>query len=98
MNATPEDEIARYIARFAAPPANQVRDFIAGASRSFVLKGEFLVEPGDTTHPLYFVHSGIVRYMIILSETGKDITKDFSSAPTFAASFGSAVKDLPGRA
>jgi len=97
MNATPEDQIAHYVARFAAPPADQVRDFIARARRSLVAKGDFLIEPGDTTHPLYFVHSGIVRYMIALPETGKDVTKDFSIAPMFATSFGSAVRDLPAR-
>jgi CRP-like cAMP-binding protein len=46
---------------------------------------------GDTAHPLYFVHSGIIRYMLILPESGDDVTKDFSAGPTFALSFGSAV-------
>ena len=47
---------------------------------------------GDATHHLYFVHSGTIRYMIILPGTGEDVTKDFSFAPTFAASFGSSIR------
>jgi CRP-like cAMP-binding protein len=97
MNGTPEDQIANYIARFAQPPSDQVNEFVARARRLLVAKGDFLVEPGDTKHPLYFVHNGIVRYMIILPETGKDVTKDFSVAPVFATSFGSAVRELPAR-
>jgi CRP-like cAMP-binding protein len=35
--------------------------------------------------------------MIILPDTGQDVTKDFSFAPTFAASFGSSVLAQPAR-
>ncbi len=52
---------------------------------------------GDTVHPLYFVHSGIIRYMLILPESGDDVTKDLSEGPTFALSFGSAVSGQPSR-
>jgi CRP/FNR family transcriptional regulator, anaerobic regulatory protein len=97
MIAAPEDEIVKYITRFASPPADQVRDFAAAARTSLIAKGGFLVELGDTVHPLYFVHSGAVRYMLIVPETGEDVTKDFSFAPTFAASFGSAVSGQPAR-
>jgi CRP/FNR family transcriptional regulator, anaerobic regulatory protein len=97
MIAAPEDEIVKFITRFASPPADQVRDFAAAARTSLVPKGGFLVELGDTAHPLYFVHSGAVRYMLIVPETGEDVTKDFSFAPTFAASFGSAVSGQPAR-
>jgi CRP-like cAMP-binding protein len=97
MIARPEDEIADYIARFASPPTEQVRDFAAGARTSHIAKGGFLVELGDSAHPLYFVHSGAIRYMLIVPESGDDVTKDFSFAPTFAASFGSAVSGQPAR-
>ncbi len=55
------------------------------------------MELGDTEHPLFFVHSGAIRYMLIVPETGDDVTKDFSFAPTFALSFGSAVSGQPAR-
>jgi CRP-like cAMP-binding protein len=97
MYAEPEKNIARYIARFAMPPPDQVRLFIAQARRSLIARGDFLVELGDTTYPLHFIHSGIVRYMLVIPETGEDVTKDFSFAPTFATSFGSAVQGRPAR-
>jgi CRP-like cAMP-binding protein len=91
------DEIARYIARFATPPVEQVRDFAAAARTSVIARGDSLVALGDTTHPLYFVHSGAIRYMLIIPESGDDVTKDFSFAPTFAVSFGSAVSGQAAR-
>lgn len=97
MTGKPADQIADYIARFAQPPAPQVRAFIALARHRVVARGGFLADLGDTSHPLYFVHSGTIRYMLILPETGDDVTKDFSSAPTFALSFGSAVSGQPAR-
>ncbi len=97
MADTPEDEIVRYITRFAAPPLDQVRYFAAASRTSLIPRGGALVQPGNTTHPLYFIHSGAVRYMLIVPATGEDITKDFSFAPTFAASFGSAVSGRPAR-
>jgi len=83
--------------RFASPPAEQMRDFAAAARTSLIAKGGFLVELGDTAHPLYFVHSGAIRYMLIVPGSGDEVTKDFSFAPTFAASFGSAVSGQPAR-
>lgn len=79
------------------PPPDQVSAFVAQSRRSLIAKGAFLVDVGDTVHPLYFIHSGTVRYMIILPDTGLDVTKDFSFAPTFAASFGSSVRALAAR-
>jgi CRP-like cAMP-binding protein len=97
MIGRPADEIADYIARFASPPAEQVRDFAAEARTSLVARGDFLVELGETTHPLFFVHSGIIRYMLVLPESGDEVTKDFTFGPTFAVSFGSAVSGQPAR-
>jgi hypothetical protein len=84
MIGRPADEIADDIARFASPPAEQVRDFAASARTSFVARGDFLVELGDTTHPLFFVHSGMIRYMLVIPESGDDVTKDFTAGPIFA--------------
>jgi CRP-like cAMP-binding protein len=93
--ASPTEEITTFIARFATPPADQVSAFIGQSRRSLIAKGASLVDIGDVTHPLYFIHSGTIRYMIILPDTGQDVTKDFSFAPTFAASFGSSVRAQP---
>ncbi len=97
MTGKPADQIADYIARFAHPPALQVRGFIALARLSVVARGAFLADLGDIDHPLSFVHSGTIRYMLLLPDTGDEVTKDFSSAPTFALSFGSAVTGQPAR-
>lgn len=97
MTFRPEDEIAEYISRFAHPPVEQVREFAASARPSLIAKGSFLVALGDSVHPLYFVHNGAIRYMLIVPDSGDDVTKDFSFAPTFAASFGSAVSGQPAR-
>jgi CRP-like cAMP-binding protein len=94
---SPADEIRQYITRFAAPPADQVNGFIALSRTSLKPKGAALVAIGDEIHPLYFIHAGAVRYMIILPDTGDEVTKDFSFAPTFAASFGSHVQAQPAR-
>ncbi len=93
----PDEEIRRFIARFAAPPPDQVDAFIGQARRTLFAKGQFLVDIGDTAHPLYFLHAGIIRYMIIVPDTGMDVTKDFSFAPSFAASFGSGIVNQPAR-
>ena len=97
MMMTPENEIRHFIRRFANPPSVQVDDFIAKSRRAVLPKGKALVTIGDTTHPLYFVHTGVIRYMLIVPETGEDVTKDFSFAPTFAASFGSSILNQPSR-
>jgi CRP-like cAMP-binding protein len=97
MTGRPAQQIADYIARFAHPPADQVGDFMAGARTTVIARGDVLVDLGETNHLLYFVHSGTIRYMLIVPETGDDVTKDFSVAPTFAVSFGSAVSGQPAR-
>lgn len=96
ISHAPEEEIAAYIGRFASPPPDQVAQFVGEARRSLIAKGKFLVEPGEANHPLHFVHSGVVRY-VVAPLTGEDVTKDFSFAPVFATSFGSAVRGLPAR-
>lgn len=97
MTGKPSQQIADYIARFAHPPAEQVRDFVAGLRTTVITRGTFLVDLGESNHQLHFVHSGTIRYMVIVPENGDDVTKDFSVAPTFAISFGSAVSGQPAR-
>ncbi len=97
MKMSADAEIRMFIRRFANPPSVLVDQFIAQSRAALVTKGSFLVDIGDTTHPLYFLHSGIIRYMLITPDTGDDVTKDFSFAPTFAASFGSGIQQQPSR-
>jgi CRP-like cAMP-binding protein len=97
MRGDPSKAVTDYIRRFACPPPDQVNSFVAGARALAVAPGKALVELGDVTHQLYFVHSGTIRYMLVLPNSGDDVTKDFSSGPTFAVSYGSAVSKQPAR-
>ena len=92
LNA-PEEQIHAYLARFASPPRELVGAFIAKGRRKLLAKGEPLVHFGETEHRIAFLHSGIVRYHVVHPETGEEVTKDFSFAPGFSLSFGSAVRD-----
>src|ERR1700685_3837824 len=94
---TPEDQIRAYLARFASPPRELGDAFIAKGQRALLPKGESLVRLGETNHRIAFLHSGITRYHLIHPETGEDVTKDFSFAPGFSLSFGSAVREQPAR-
>jgi CRP-like cAMP-binding protein len=93
----PNDEIRAYVRQFAAPPAAELDAFIARGRRGLLAKGEALTEIGAQAHRLAFLHTGIVRYHVIVAGTGEDITKDFNFAPSFAVSFGSAVRRQPAR-
>jgi CRP-like cAMP-binding protein len=93
----PEDQIREYLGRFGAPPADLVDSFIASGRRRLLGKGEPLVRLGETAHPMAFLHSGIVRYHVVHPSTGEDVTKDFSFAPGFSLSYGSAIRDQPAR-
>jgi len=93
----PADEIRAFVRRFASPPRDEIDDFIARGRRALLAKGEALTELGSTTHRLAFLHAGIVRYHVIVPDSGEDVTKDFSFAPSFAVSFGSAVRQQPAR-
>ena len=94
---TPEDDIRLYLQRFATPPADQIDAFIAAGRRRLLPKGAFLTDIGDTDLILGFLHSGIARYSVLVAHSGEDITKDFSVAPGFVVSFGSAVSGRPAR-
>lgn len=93
----PAGEIRAYVKQFASPPRDEIDDFIARGRRALLAKGEALTELGSTTHRLAFLHTGIVRYHVIVPSTGEDVTKDFNFAPSFAVSFGSAVRRQPAR-
>jgi CRP-like cAMP-binding protein len=92
-----EDEIRAYLRRFAAPPAEEVDAFLAAGRRQLLAKGAYFTAIGDADLDLAFLHSGIVRYSVIVPDTGEEVTKDFTVAPVFAVSFGSAVRGEPAR-
>src|SRR6185437_16751447 len=91
----PEDQIRAYIRHFASPPDAEIDELIAHGRRTLIAKGEALARIGDAEHRIAFLHTGAVRYHVVVPETGEDISKDFAFAPSLALSFGSAVRDEP---
>ena len=87
-------DIAAYIARFAAPPPEQVAAFLAAGRPRVLAAGQDFCAAGQRNHELAFIHHGIVRYYVTLPD-GTDSTKDFSFAGSFTVSFGSAVTGRP---
>lgn len=89
-------EIVAQIARFAAPPDDQVAAFIAAGRPRRLRAGETFCALGQEAHELGFLHHGIARYYVILPD-GEEATKDFSFAGDnpFIVSFGSAVLGRP---
>jgi hypothetical protein len=87
-------DIEAYIARFAAPPADQLADFVAAGRSRALAPGEPFCRLGQERHELAFIHEGIVRYYVVLPD-GDEATKDFSFAPSFTVSFGSAAAGRP---
>lgn len=83
-------DIETFIRRFAAPPATDIADFIARGRSRNLAAGEEFCRLGQEAHELAFIHSGIVRYYVLLSD-GEEATKDFSFAGGFTVSYGSAV-------
>ena len=97
MPASPGAEIGGFLRMVAAVPQSEIDAIVALGRRALLEKGEFLARPGEVEHRLAFLHTGIVRYHVIVEATGEDVTKDFSFAPSFAVSFGSAVQGKPAR-
>lgn len=92
-----EDEIASFIRRLSSPPEEQLIAFL-GLGRGLLLPaGASFIEVGEARHRLGFLHAGIVRYHVLDPRDGRDITKDFSFAPGFVVSFGSAVQHRSAR-
>lgn len=92
-----EEQIVRAIEQLAAPPRDQIEELLRAGRSALLTKGEPLSRAGDTEHRLAFLHTGIVRYHIVVPHTGQDVTKDFGFAGGFATSFGSAVRGEPAR-
>ncbi|WP_418138536.1 Crp/Fnr family transcriptional regulator [Marinomonas sp. RS-M-Aa-14] len=45
-----------------------------------IRKGDYLFKQGDTANRLYFLHSGLVRYVSV-SDEGKEFTQTFAKSP-----------------
>lgn len=56
----------------------------------FVKKNDYVFQQGDLANRLYFLHSGIVRYVSV-SEEGKEFTQAFVKAPRLIGSTQSMV-------
>ena len=80
------EEVARYIRHFVDAPADQLDAFIAAGRSRTLGAGDAFSRLGDEAHDLAFIHSGIVRYFVILPD-GEEATKDFSGPKTFTVSF-----------
>jgi CRP-like cAMP-binding protein len=93
----PEDQIRAFLRRFASPPAEQIDEFVALGRRTLLEKGSYLARLGDVEHRVAFLHTGLVRYHVVVPDSGEDVTKDFSFAPGLTLSFGSAVRHQPAR-
>jgi len=93
--ATPEDQIRGLIRHFASPPDAELDELIRQGRRALLPKGEALVRIGEVDQRIAFLHTGAVRYHVLLPETGQDISKDFAFAPSLAVSFAAAVNEEP---
>ena len=82
--------------RFAAGKA-QIDEFVALGRRTLLEKGSYLTRLGDLEHRVAFLHTGLVRYHVVVPDSGEDVAKDFSFAPGLTLSFGSAVRHQPAR-
>jgi CRP-like cAMP-binding protein len=92
-----DDDIVRFLAHLAAPPREQIDELLHQGRAALLAKGEPLCRAGDAEHRIAFLHTGIVRYHVVVPQTGQDVTKDFGFAGSFATSFGSAVRGEPAR-
>jgi CRP-like cAMP-binding protein len=95
--AAPAEQIRTYLLRLANPPADELDAFVGRGRRTMLAKGEALIGIGGVEHRLAFLHAGIIRYHVTHPDTGSDVTKDFSFAPSLACSFASAVREQPAR-
>jgi CRP-like cAMP-binding protein len=57
-----------------------------------VCKGDFLFRQGDTANRLYFLHTGLVRYVSV-SDQGKEFTQSFIKGPKIIGSTRAMVMD-----
>jgi len=59
-----------------------------------IQKGEFLFQQGETCDRLFYLHSGLVRYVSV-SETGKEFTQTFAKSPRIIGSTRAMVTKKP---
>ena len=64
------------------------------ASLKFYSKGSFLITQGKEANKLFFLISGLTRYVSTSSE-GKEFTQSFGQAPRIAGSTKSMIQDTP---
>lgn len=57
-------------------------------------KGDYLFQQGDIANRLYFLHTGLVRYVSV-SETGKEFTQTFAKSPRIIGSTRAMVTQAP---
>ena len=57
-------------------------------------KGDYLFQQGDIANRLYFLHTGLVRYVSV-SETGKEFTQTFAQSPRIIGSTRAMVTQSP---
>ncbi|REG83666.1 CRP-like cAMP-binding protein [Marinomonas pollencensis] len=57
-------------------------------------KGQYLFQQGDSAKRLYFLHSGLVRYVSV-SDQGKEFTQTFAQAPRIIGSTRAMVTGSP---
>src|SRR4051812_31884280 len=89
------DQIRSFFTRLSAEtPLDELNAFIAEGKPLEVSAGEYFCAPGERNHRVGFLHQGSVRFHV-LTESGDDVTKDFSFAGSFVVSFGSAVRGQP---
>lgn len=59
-----------------------------------ILKGEFLFQQGEPCDRLFYLHTGLVRYVSV-SETGKEFTQTFAKGPRIIGSTRAMVTNKP---
>jgi CRP-like cAMP-binding protein len=93
------DKVAQVVGMvnaIAPVPAAELRAFIATGTAVRLEPREYFCAPGERQHRIGFLHRGLVRYHVI-TDSGRDVTKDFSPSGQFTVSFGSAVMGEPAR-
>lgn len=65
-----------------------------GAQLRYYAAGELLIEQGQPAPQLFFLATGLVRYVSV-SPTGKEFTQSFALAPSLAGSTRAMVRQMP---
>lgn len=91
-------QMGEFVRFFSGSKANvELSDFerygLRGEVKHFK-RGEYLISQGKAAPNIYFLVTGLVRYVSISSE-GKEFTQSFSSAPGIAGSTRAMVSQTP---